>query len=134
MKIKEAKEQSIVKRYGGYRSFVARECLERWGSVPNWKVDKKAPHLPVIVTYSNWAVRCDVCKDAFVIDWGEPYYCPTCLNAEYGGMARVVDYPEDKAEIERVLLKRNNPNNRNMRQGEMFQDLKDENTAHGLED
>ena len=136
MKIKEAKDQSVVKRFGGYRAFIERECFERWGVLPNWIVDKDADTLPLIITYSNYAVQCEDCFECVVIEWDEPFFCPNCLNASNGGLARVVEYPKkkDRNEIERVLLKRINPNSRNMLKGDTIEKLKQENVENGLED
>jgi hypothetical protein len=106
----------------------------RWQTHANWEVDKKAPPLSALISGSDWIVICDTCRESVVIDYGEVYFCPNCLNAEHGGKAREVVFPKpkDREQIEKLLVRRPNPNNRNWLPHETVKNIQDENEAHGI--
>lgn len=133
MKIREAKDQLAVQKYasGNYRGFIERECRLRWNSHANWEIGN-APALHAWICASDWVVTCDICREQVVIDYGEIYFCPNCLNAGHDGRARVVKFPNDRAAIEGLLVLRPNPNNRNWLPHETIDDLKKENAEHGI--
>jgi hypothetical protein len=135
MKIREAKDQLSVIKYasGRYRSFIERECRNRWNSHANWEIDRSALPLHAWIASSDWVVTCDICREQIVIDYGEDYFCPNCLNAAHNGKARIVIFPEPKkrAEIERILLLRLNPSVRTWYPHETIDDLKAQNAEHG---
>ena len=134
--ILEAKDQmAVIKRASGnYRGYIELHCRERWHAHASWEVDKSAPPLYAEIAHAAWRVICDVCRDAFVIDFGEVYFCPNCLNAAHGGKARVVIFPSptDREAIEMLLSLRPNPANRNWLPNETVEDLKLENIEHGI--
>ena len=132
--ILEAKHQLAVIKHasGNYRGFIERECRMRWQVHANWEVDQETPPLYAEIDRAAWRVVCDTCREAMVIDYGEIYFCPNCLNAAQGGKARRVIFPEAKDEIERLLSLRPNPNNRNWLPQEKVEDLKTENITHGI--
>lgn len=129
MKILTANQQQIVKKAGGYRAFVNRLMRDRWGVVPTWEIDKKAPPVYAWVNQSSWAGDCE-CRGSIVVEPGEPYICPDCGNAFYGGKARRVIFPKKRAEIEELLLARPYPKNRNWLTTETVSDLKRQNKEH----
>ena len=133
MRIREAKDQLAVRKYasGNWRGFVERECRMRWQAHANWELDKSAPPLHAWIASSDWVVTCDTCREQIVIDFGEIYFCPNCLNAAHGGKARTVIYPEQREEIERVLVLRPDPNMRTWYPHETIDDLKRQNLEHG---
>lgn len=134
--IREAKDQMAVIKYasGNYRGFIERECRMRWSAHANWEIDPAAPPLYAEIDRASWRVVCDVCREAVVIDYGEAYFCPSCLNMAHGGRARVVKFPDKKerAAIETLLALRPNPNNRNWLPFETVSDIKNENAAQGI--
>lgn len=147
MMIRTATQQDIVRKSGGYRPFVLRATRARWTTVRaiDWTVDAvqglkgtssqtPEPAVAAYVLRSNWVARCPDCPEVMVVEPGEPFFCPNCLNAANGGRARAVIFPAERAEIERLLLKRPAPENRNWLIGEPVEHLRAENAAHGLED
>lgn len=134
--ILEAKDQSIVKKVasGSYRGFIERECRMRWETHANWELDKSATVLHAWIDKASWIVRCDTCNEQIVIDYGEIYFCPNCLNAAHGGKARPVIFPSppDRKKIELLLSRRPNPFNRNWLPHETGDQLRAENEAHGI--
>jgi len=130
MKILTAKDEFIIKKSGGYRAFVARLLNDKWGVKPNWEIDKKAPPVRAWVNRSSWVADCE-CRGSLVVEPGEPYICPDCGNAAYGGRARIVLFPKKKAEIERLLMNRPYPANRNWLLTETITDLKRQNREKG---
>ena len=134
--ILEAKDQLAVIKFasGNYRGFVERECRTRWQTHANWEVNSSTPPLYAEIDHANWRVVCDTCREAMVINYGELYFCPNCLNAAYGGKARLVMFPNqsDRIRIEELLSKRPNPNNRNWLPYETVENLIKENELHGI--
>lgn len=134
--IREAKDQTAVIKHasGNYRGFIERECRMRWQAHANWQLHPTAPPLAAEIDKANWRVVCDVCREAVVIDYGEDYFCPSCLNATFDGKARRVIFPsmQDRARIEALLSLRPNPNNRNWLPHETVQDIENENALHGI--
>lgn len=133
--ILEAKDQLAVRKFasGRYRGFVELQCRERWQAHANWEVNPSAPPLYAEIDKGSWRVMCE-CREAFVIDYGEDYFCPNCLNLAHGGKARKVIFPShnDRMRIEELLSRRPNPNNRNWLPHETVKDLERENEAHGI--
>jgi hypothetical protein len=60
-------------------------------------------------------------------------FCTRCGNREIGGRWRPVAVPADRAEIERLLLARPDPETRGWTPGEKTADLRAQNAALGLE-
>lgn len=134
--IKEAKDQTAVIKIasGRYRGFIESECRQRWQAHSVWEVSDSAPPLYAEIEHANWAVVCDTCREAVVIDYGEIHFCPNCLNLAHGNKARRVVFPEPEKRkaIETLLSRRPNPDNRNWLPHESIQDLQNENVTHGL--
>lgn len=121
--------QPLVRKRNGYRNYIRTLLRDRWGIEPNWKIDKKAPPVYAWVNQSSWAANCE-CGGSLVVELGEPYICPDCVNAAHKG-AREVIFPENKHEIEEILLKRPYPKNRNWLVTETANDLRRQNIEHG---
>lgn len=133
--IREAKDNLAVKRYasGSYWGFIEYLCRQRWDTHANRQLNPSAPPLYAQVAHSYWAVQCE-CREVLDIDFGEDYFCPNCLNLAHEGKARRVIFPtlSMRADIEKVLSFRPNPDNRNWLPGETPEMLKQENIAHGI--
>jgi hypothetical protein len=92
------------------------------------------------VLYGRWMVDCPACRGANDVIPDEPIYlCSSCgwpgvfrPGAEYvpAHFAQVL-FPADRAEIERILLKRKLIRNRNWSPGETIEKLAEENQGHG---
>lgn len=139
MLIRTAGQQKTVRKHGGYRRFV-EHCLRlRWEdalkanpALRRIQWDETQGEVMATVVRSNWRVDCPFCQSAMAAEPGEPFFCPDCAmqGNEFKPMAIV--WPKERAEIERVLLARPNPNNRNWLIGETVADLLTENVAHGV--
>ena len=57
------------------------------------------------VSFGFWVASCE-CNGAEYVADGQPFYCMSCGNYEYGGIPRPVIFPENRAEIEAELLRR----------------------------
>lgn len=130
-KIRQAKEQFICRKLGGYREFIAREAHARWQVLPNWEIAPGAPPLTAFICRSDWVWICE-CGEQVIAQEDEPAWCPNCCNAAFNGLARPVVFPDKKAkdDIEKVLLKRIYPENRNWLPGEPLEQLEQENREH----
>lgn len=83
------------------------------------------------VLYGRWLVDCPVCRGANDVDPNEPIYL--CSSCYWPGVFRAgqvvpahfapVEFPRQRAEIERLLLERPFIRNRNWRPGESLADL-----------
>lgn len=131
MQIRTATDHEIVRKSGGYRAFVLRAARARWPRVQavNWTAQGT---VAAFVLRSNWVVQCPTCPEALLAEPGEPFWCPNCLNVSNGGQALTALFPEDRTEIERLLLLRPAPENRNWLAGETVAQLAAENAAHGI--
>lgn len=90
------------------------------------------------VNYGQWVAECPSGDGgAIQASRSEPFMCPECWNALWGGQWLEVVYPPNKAAIEAVLLRRpkvrNEYRTRNWLPGETVAALNAENAAHGLE-
>lgn len=139
MQIRTANQQKIVRQLGGYRRFV-EHCLRlRWRDAMQSnpllrRIDWEHPQGEVQATIgrSDWRVDCPYCRGALVVEPGEPYFCPDCAMQGNDYKPLTVVFPANRAEIERVLLKRPDPETRNWLVGETVADLERENREHGI--
>jgi hypothetical protein len=128
-----AKQLDSVQRAGGYRNYVRRQVTARWpgASVPIWW-DRATGDVTAQIIRTYWAVQCPACPEAMIVQPGEPFFCPNCLNAANQGLPLRVVFPPERAALEAVLLKRPVPQTRNWRPGETVEALRAENAAHGI--
>lgn len=127
--IRTANQQIAVRQRGGYRAFVASQLDARWqGATPDWAM--RGDPIQAQVVRSDWIVVCPDCKDAIAAEPGEPFYCLECQNAKNDGKARPVQFPEERAAIEKILLARFDPKTRNW-STETLEELRAENTSNG---
>lgn len=55
----------------------------------------------------QWIADCEHCNNAMFVDPDEPiFFCFGCLNRKNGGTCRPVVFPEQREEIERLILAR----------------------------
>jgi len=130
MKIRVASELPNIKRAGGYRQWVTKLAMMRWNVVPHsWE-----PHGTVLayVIRSNWVADCPHCAGTIVVDPDDLFWCPDCAMQNGDGYPLRVIMPKERAEIERLLMRRPNPMTRNWLLNETVQDLSAENEEHGL--
>lgn len=69
--------------------------------------DAEPMGVPVVafVSFGFWIALCE-CNGAEYVAPGEPFYCHSCGNYANSGKPRPVIFPENKADIERELLRR----------------------------
>jgi hypothetical protein len=87
--------------------------------------------LPARVLYGRWMVDCPECNGALDVDPDEPVFL--CLSCGWPGKLAVVVFPQDRKEIERLLVLRPQIHTRNWFPGEPVKNLATENHEHGLE-
>lgn len=93
------------------------------------------------ILYGRWLVDCPVCRGANDVDPAEAVYL--CSSCYWPGIFRpdrivpahfaAVEFPGERAEIERLLLKRPYIRNRNWNPGETIADLVLQNLENGCE-
>ena len=111
-----------------------RVVLRHWEGAREFglPVDTSSTHAHAEVRTGRWLVLCPWCgtgcQYASVTD--HRFFCDACGN-NGEGWARV-DWPEEWVEIEQVLGRRPNRKNRNWLPGETVDDLRAENTEHGV--
>lgn len=116
-----------------YRAFLAIcRAKSGLGPLPDIDHDNLGVSLFARVDQGRWVVSCDTCSSAVVVDTEDLFFiCTKC-----GDGWRAVIMPEDKEEIEEVLLMRPGFRAANHHRfwfpGETVDDLADENWEHGL--
>jgi len=130
MRIKSAKDQFSVQKAGGYRQFVELHSARRWQTGVNWEV---RGIVAAEIHRSAWVVSCPFCRNAQVAEFGEPFFCVDCVMQGNGFKAMGIIFPENIDKIERILLKRPDPNTRNWLLGETIEQLIAENIDHEVE-
>jgi len=130
-----ANMQPAYHRRGGYRAYIEYLLQQRWAGTaprPDWNQTAGEP-LPAVIIASQWAVKCDVCREIIAAEPGEPFYCPACQNQANSFRPRPVTWPAERREIERLLLLRPDPGTRNLPVGSTLVDVRLDNVVHGLE-
>lgn len=87
-----------------------------------------------LVNGGRWIVRCSSCSGAqFASRSDRRFFCSSCLNHANNNRWIGVEWPDDASiqRIERALMLRPNPANRNWEPGESVADLDRENGLHG---
>ena len=86
------------------------------------------------VNISRWLADCpNGDGGCLMVEFGHPFMCPYCCNADIGGQWRKVSWPSARGLIERILMRRPVPANRNWTPGESLEQLRAENRAHDLD-
>lgn len=125
-----ASQQFAIQRAGGYRKFIELTTSKRWAMARvNWQTRGQ---IPAYIGRSSWRANCPFCTESVVAEPGQPFFCPNCLMLQNGGLAMETVFPKERAEIERLLLLRPNPENRNWLPGERIGHLIIENVEHGI--
>ena len=97
--------------------------------------------LATFVSHGRWMAECPAgCGDAVVVSRDVlAYICTVCGNRDNDGAWYKLQFPPDRVAIERLLVKRVEPNRkaneqrqRNWALDQTVQDLDDENFDHGL--
>lgn len=128
--IKTANQQMAVRKIGRYRQWVERLCLERWGHIIDWS--RPLGFVAAEIVRSNWRVKCPFCKGAQVIQPGELFFCVDCCNQGNHFRPMRVMWPPQRQTIEKLLLMRSDPLNRNWLPHETVEMLIAENLEHGI--
>lgn len=114
-----------------------RGYLARFGCTapPLDEVDMAGEPIPCEVNHGRWIWRCPCRPDGGGVAWlALPLgWCPRCANGDVGGRWRALRFPDERAEIERVLGLRAAVETRNWRPSETVADLERENSAHGMD-
>jgi hypothetical protein len=133
VQIKTAHQQLAILQNGGtLETYVRREMQARWPTaefIIPWNNPRGEVYAQVI--RSNWVAVCVVCKTGMFIELGEPFYCVDCGMVLNDGYPMHVIWPDNRAEIERVLIRRARPITRNWQPGETTDMLIAENIEHG---
>lgn len=115
-----------------------REFVYRQQHLRSHQIPREFASLPPVqarIDQGRWLADCpnSYCTNAHMIDLDDPrFFCTACGNQAAGGEWLHVEFPPDRAAIERTLLRRPRPENRNWRTGESLSDLRRENREHGL--
>ena len=125
--IHTAHNEHTVIRAGGYRAFVQSLVSSRTnGSVIEWDDIQGVVYAEVI--RNVWCVKCPYlgCNGALVAELNEPFFCPDCMCQENDFKPSDVIFPNERAQIEALLVLRPIPN-RNWQVGEPLANLQYEN-------
>ena len=130
MKILGANDLHHFKRMFGYRNYIQHQIGQKWGYVIpiNWQRTQGSTRAYIIC--SQWVADCPHCHTTSVVEPTAPFYCPQCVMRDNDMLPMALIMPEQRAEIEMVLIKRLNPDNRNWLLTETLEDLERENTEH----
>lgn len=127
-----ANEIMLVVRFRNYRGWIENEAARRQNICPNWHLNKSLPAIPAFVVCSTWVWQCDCGR----LWWAEPTFprawCPECANESSGGFSRLISFPPERNEIERLLRHRADAKTRNWHPWETPAALLAENIEHGV--
>lgn len=132
MKILTANDQPHFKRQFDYRNFIQYQIAQRWGYVIpiTWGVTKG--QVSAYIIRSQWVADCPHCGTTSLVEITAPFFCPQCVMRDNGMLPAELIMPSNRAEIETLLVKRGNPDNRNWSLTETVEDLQRENKEHGV--
>ena len=131
-KIRTARDSAAVRKHGGsYQKFVEQVAQSNWEAKIDWSINESVSVLAE-VNNSSWIVACPFCSGAILHEPGAPFYCPQCMMEAINCKACYVVYPENRAEIEAILMMRDDPATRNWKAYETADDLRRENIEHGI--
>lgn len=131
MLIKTANMQFTVMQKGGYRAFVELMVMQRW-SMRGILWEQAQGDVMAEIWRSGWHAKCPYCRGAMVVEPGEPFFCPDCAMQGNGFLPMRVVWPRERHTIEKLLLMRPNPQNRNWFPYETVAMLREENRVHGI--
>lgn len=107
-----------------------RWWLEQFAAKNRILVDGNLPGEPVAarVECGRWLAECPLCHEYIDVDPAEPVWtCVTCGGMQLRARWSRVIFPQDRTEIESILLERKLIRTRNWRPGESADDLRAEN-------
>jgi hypothetical protein len=92
-----------------------------------------AAEINVLDGVPRWIVSCPSCQYGASYVWlEEPFmFCVNCGNEAVGHRWRPVVVPKERAQIERLLMQRTDPNTRNWKPGETLADVRALNARAG---
>lgn len=138
--IHTAQTEITMRRHGGYR-----RAVERFSDVTARNADIASPTIDwnkvkgsifAYVNHGRWVAECPHCYSALIVTPDEPFFCAECFNAGSGGALFEVVFPDEKPEIEALLLLRplikGLPITRNWLLGETLDMLRAENIVNGV--
>lgn len=133
MLIRTANQQATVKSAGGYRKWIETLVQQRWAHEIDWTEAQGVVGAEIV--RSNWRVKCPFCSGAILYEPGELYFCPDCCNQanDFKAMTVAMPFADYREKIEKVLLKRPDPNTRNWFPYETLAMLRRDNLEHGHE-
>jgi len=135
MIIRTASMQPTMQRYFAshgehmsYRDYLLKVMRGYWPNAnPQLSWEPGGKPLKAEIGSSNWRVRCDVCSEIIIYEPGEVFICPQCANSSNSYRARNVLMPDNRAEIENILLQRPDPQTRDWFPNETVEQLLAEN-------
>ena len=131
MYIKTANQEIGVRQCGGgYARYVEYHAAQNWGARVNWQM--KGDAVAAYINRSSWSAICPHCGTSWFYEPPHPFFCAACMMQANDGLSQPVAMPEGKAEIERLLIMRPVPDNRNWWPWETIDMLITENLEHGI--
>jgi hypothetical protein len=127
-------EDTNFRNHDGYYRIVILPQADKVGfTVPPKAMVSDAGLLQAFVNDGRWIVQCPDCNGAQPAFDGELLYmCHGCWNISTQHKWRRVTFPPDRVDIEGALEIRPLSQNRWWKPPETLQDLRDENSGHGL--
>jgi len=128
--VRMARDIKQFVRDHGYKMWIHKILQERGYKLDiPWRAAQK--EVQAYVYRDAWMVYCPNCAGAILVDDKEPFmFCPDCHNADNDGVPYRVIF-KNKDEVDALLSKRKNPQNRNWLPGETVEDLMLEQELHG---
>jgi hypothetical protein len=113
-KILDGNDFARLQGFSDLRDFLRKKKYAGYDT-PYQDVAPEGKPVTAFVSFGFWIAQCE-CNGAEYVAEGQPFYCHSCGNADNGGKPRLVIFPHDKAQIEKLLLSRPviNGNGRNI--------------------
>lgn len=103
-KILDANDYARANGFLSIHDMLAARDYTRYDT-PFKNVEPAGAPVRAFVSFGAWIASCE-CNGAEYVAPGEPFYCQSCGNYQNGGIGRPVEFPDDRDDIERELLRR----------------------------
>lgn len=130
-KIYTADDLAQLRRFKNSREMLRSHLLKMdFGDLTEKAFSRSKGKVTAYINQSRWMATCDVCGNTMAVNRDDTFFCMNCQNYKNDHQPKKIQYPQNIAEIEKILLKRALPMHRNWTD-ETVEQLLEENRKAG---